>query len=276
MPKMTMDAAWVPALFELDVTYPKKVSILVDKFDRTFVPEDEIRIVVMWEPTGHLVSEVMQYPDFYSYVLTYHDYILQNNPQAHFFIGITVFVDHNIQHDKRFGVSTVVGHKTKSTFPGYKMRHELWFKQEQIKIPKDFYLSGGKHFEGDIISTLWGDINTRGQKRLHGNKDVVFDNMFHIAIENVHMDNFFTEKITDCFMTKTVPVYKGAKNIGGFFNPNGILSFDTVDEAIAICNNLTMDRYFDMMPSIEENYQRALKYVDYNKQLIERILEVLP
>jgi hypothetical protein len=276
MHKMVLNAAWVPALVELDITYPKRVNILVDKFDRSFVPEDEIRIVVIWEPTGHFVSDVMTYPDFYSYVFTYHDYILKNNPKAHFFMGITIFVDPHRTHDKRFGVSTVVGHKTRSIFPGYKMRHELWFRQEEIKIPKEFFLSGEAHYKERYIPTLWGDIDVEGQRRIKDSKDEVFDTMFHIAIENAHMDNFFTEKITDCFMTRTVPIYIGAKNIGDFFDARGIISVNSIDEAIRVCNTLTEEDYHSMSEAIEINYKRSLEYADYNKLLTKKILEVLP
>jgi hypothetical protein len=217
----------------------------------------------------------MAYPDFYTHVFTYHQYILDNNPKAHFFIGITIFVTPAIEHIKRFSVSTVVGHKTGSTFPGYRMRHELWHKQEQITIPRDFYLSGGNHYKDDIIPTVYGNINASNQKRLHGTKDEVFDSMFHIAIENAHMDNFFTEKITDCFMTKTIPIYIGASNIGQFFNIDGIIRAKNVDEVIGICNTLTPEYYASKQVAIEDNYQRSLKYIDYNKMLVKRVLEVL-
>ena len=272
---MRLHGSWLDAVYELDAFYPKKVNILVDKFQRDFPPEDEVRIIVMWEPDGRIISEVMQYPDFYDYVFTYHQYVLDNNPKAHMFLGVTMFADPAVKHEKRFGVSTVVGHKTGSTFPGYDMRHRLWFRQEEISIPKEFYLSGGNHFGGEFIKTAHGNINVKGQKRLHGTKDEAFSTMFHIAIENAHMDNFFTEKICDCFLTKTVPIYVGAKNIGEFFNAEGILQADSVDDIIAICNVLNEKDYYDMSFAIEENYQKALGYVDYNKMLTKRVLEVL-
>ena len=38
--------------------------------------------------------------------------------------------------------------------------------------------------------------------------------MYSIVIENDQYDDYFTEKITDCFSTGTIPVYYGTENIG--------------------------------------------------------------
>ena len=39
--------------------------------------------------------------------------------------------------------------------------------------------------------------------------------MFHIAIENVSQRSYFSEKLLDCFLTRTVPVYWGCHaNLG--------------------------------------------------------------
>jgi hypothetical protein len=38
--------------------------------------------------------------------------------------------------------------------------------------------------------------------------------MYSVAIENVSEDNWFTEKLIDCFATDTVPIYWGCPNLG--------------------------------------------------------------
>ena len=42
--------------------------------------------------------------------------------------------------------------------------------------------------------------------------------MFQIATENVQKEFYFTDKILDCAITGTVPIYWGPKNIGNFFS----------------------------------------------------------
>jgi len=81
--------------------------------------------------------------------------------------------------------------------------------------------------------------------------------MFHIAIENIKRDNFYTEKILDAFLTKTIPIYYGCPNIGEFFNSDGIITFDNETQAIDICNSLTEDDYYKRVNAINENYKIA-------------------
>lgn len=275
MPKMLLNGSWLPANYQIDYDYPKRVEIMVDKFKASPVPFNEIRIILLWEPTLYVVSNVMMYPNFYSYVFTYHDFILDNNEKAVYFMGVTTFVDPNIPHEKKFAVGTVVGDKRSPVFPGYKKRHELWFKRNQVTIPKEFYLSGKSRYTKPIIHTAYGDIVIEGELTVQQDKDHVFNTMYHIAIENVFLKNWFTEKIVDCFLTRTIPIYIGCENIGEYFNTDGIIHVKSVDEAIAVCNTLTPEYYNARLDAIEDNFNRSLKYKNFNKMLGEKVLEVL-
>jgi hypothetical protein len=78
--------------------------------------------------------------------------------------------------------------------------------------------------------------------------------MFHIGVENVNTDNWYTEKITDAFATKTVPVYWGCPNLGDLgYDEKGILRFNTIPELISLVNSLTPEKYYSMMPYIKYN-----------------------
>ena len=47
-------------------------------------------------------------------------------------------------------------------------------------------------------------------KKISHSKDkteLFIDSMFHIAIENNKAINYFTEKLIDCFVSKTIPIY---------------------------------------------------------------------
>lgn len=84
--------------------------------------------------------------------------------------------------------------------------------------------------------------------------------MFSVTIENNKQDYYFTEKIIDCFLTGTVPIYYGCPSIGKFFNINGIIVIDSLDDIIRILPTITVDLYNQMKPYIEENYKTAQKY----------------
>ena len=48
------------------------------------------------------------------------------------------------------------------------------------------------------------------------------DSMFHVAIENTSHKNYFTEKLHDCILTHTIPIYWGCPNISEFYNTDGL------------------------------------------------------
>lgn len=145
------------------------------------------------------------------------------------------------------------------------MRKKIHYKQTKIINPIDFY-----------ISRFLGVENFNNNKILGDFKDSLFDSQFHICIENSKQKNYFTEKIMDCFVTKTVPIYWGCPNICDFFDTNGIIIVNNFNEIIDICNNLTDKSYYKMLPGIENNFLFSKEYVDLNKnveKLIQKILK---
>ena len=99
--------------------------------------------------------------------------------------------------------------------------------------------------------------------------------MFHVAVENVKENNWYTEKIGEAFCTKTVPIYWGCPNIGDYYDERGIIKFNTIEELTYIVNNLTEEKYNEMKPYIDYNYEVAFhdnlsnKIDMFFKELIE-------
>jgi len=78
--------------------------------------------------------------------------------------------------------------------------------------------------------------------------------MFNIVIENVNYNNWYN-KIGDNFATRTVPIYWGCPNLAKFgYDEKGIIRFNNKEELLDIINNLTPEKYYEMLPSIEHNY----------------------
>jgi hypothetical protein len=88
------------------------------------------------------------------------------------------------------------------------------------------------------------------------------DFAFSLAIENHIQTNYFSEKIMDCFMTGTIPIYCGASKLGNYFNMDGVITFDTEDEVKKIINELTMDKYNEKINAVNENYKLAKQFID--------------
>ena len=103
---------------------------------------------------------------------------------------------------------------------------------------------------------------------------VLANSQYGIAIENFSHRGFFTEKILDCFLLKTIPIYWGCSNIGDFFDIDGIITFDNVDDLIYKVNNLDEDFYESKKEIITKNWRLALDYVYYEKNIVDKVKEI--
>ena len=98
--------------------------------------------------------------------------------------------------------------------PGHRYRHELANAILSTDLPIDIY---GR---GCIF-----DMYKQGDPRIKGTfeKYEPYDGYeFHICIENVQSNHYFSEKIINSLLTNTTPVYLGCKNIDMYF-PDKVL-----------------------------------------------------
>ncbi len=115
-------------------------------------------------------------------------------------------VDHPIGKKEK-DISCIAS--TKSFLPGHKKR--LRFVEELKKVDL-----GIDHF-GHGTNPI-------------GNKwDGLFPYKFSLAIENSSLPDYWTEKISDCFMAYTIPIYYGCTNIHEYFPEGSILHVDVDD-----------------------------------------------
>lgn len=94
----------------------------------------------------------------------------------------------------------------------------------------------------------------RGFNEIENKEDGLRDYCFSFALENATYSNMFTEKITDCFMTGTIPIYYGIENIGDYFNPDGII---TLTEDFKI-EDLSFELYNSKIESVKENLRLSM------------------
>jgi len=93
--------------------------------------------------------------------------------------------------------------------------------------------------------------------RIDSKTPLFVDSMFHICIESSNHNNYFTEKIIDSLISKTIPIYWGCPNINDYFDGGGILNFQNLEELKIIIDNLTPDIYHQKIESVENNYKIA-------------------
>jgi hypothetical protein len=100
----------------------------------------------------------------------------------------------------------------------------------------------------------------------------LFQDQFHIAFENCREKNYFTEKLMDCFITKTIPIYYGCPNIEEFFDIEGMIVVGSAEECISACNNLDHSYYMSRIKHVNNNFQKCKQYVkDFTTRIYEAI-----
>jgi hypothetical protein len=252
----------------IDIDTEKDVEVYIDEFNTTDVPVGVIRIVILEESLkGDLISLAYDHREAYTYLLTYHQELLNDNPKAMLFHStINSWIHGYTFPEKKFCVSALIGGRDDPRQKGYGLRHQLWRNRGAIVMPKDFYLSS---------AVPWKEANYSENKVLGESKFPLFDSQFHIAIENTKIDNYFSEKLLDCFQTKTVPIYYGCTNTHEYFNVDGILFVDNLRDIINVCRGLTPETYNSMLPSIEDNFNRSEKWKDCTGRVEAKVRELI-
>jgi hypothetical protein len=159
---------------------------------------------------------------------------------------------------------------------GHKFRHKLY---NNLKVRSEGH--NIVHLFGGISNNMFGvkkGCHLLGYKGNDWNdkSEALNDFMFSIVIENDQYDDYFTEKITDCFATGTIPVYYGTKNIGNYFNTDGIIEIPN-DETLVdfiITNRLNKDLYYSKMDAIEDNLERVKNMQLADDMLFDKIQEL--
>lgn len=96
------------------------------------------------------------------------------------------------------------------------------------------------------------DLYGNGFNPIKLKDDGLKDYMFSVAIENDKYDDYFTEKILDCFATGTIPIYYGTDNIGKYFNIDGIIKIDDFN-----IDDLNSDFYYSKIDAIIDNFEKV-------------------
>ena len=93
------------------------------------------------------------------------------------------------------------------------------------------------------------------------NKVLAFkDFRYSIAIENSQMDWYWTEKLVDPILCGCIPIYWGLPDIGKYWNADGIISWNTVDDLAKILDTIGDEDYERRMEAVKDNYDRARAY----------------
>lgn len=194
-------------------------------------------------------SEILEHCNLINTIYTFDDDIIDMCPNASPFV---------------FGSSWVLcdreGNKieTKSEFYDFYNIKNKKYKISFIKSPKNI-LEGHKLRHLVMLNDFKGEIfipNNYIQCKI----PLFTDSMFHLCIENSRHNNYFTEKLIDCFISKTIPIYWGCPNISKYFNLDGMIIVNNIDDIQRVVHSLTMEDYYSRIDAVIENFKLSQQY----------------
>jgi hypothetical protein len=246
---------------------PKGSAIIIDTAHQ-FAPDFK-NFFVQLEPEVIKPQEqyLIENHDKYTYIITYNENVLKACPNARRYFYGTTWIKPSIYetHDttrKRFQISHIAGSKKINNAPGHILRQIIHHSQPKLRdFPITFFRSGNQR-------PLIADHG--GNPILGEEKTALFEKyQYAFVTENNRTPNYFTEKLIDCLLMKTIPIYYGAPNISSIFDTTGWILLETgsIKEIQEKMATLRPTSYADSYSVVLKNYQTALSYNDVYKNI---------
>ena len=243
--------------FEWDRVVPNSNENLVvtDNFLTSNLPPSKNKIAWLIEPIcvapqhyNYVINNLMKF----DYILTHEKTLLELDYNTKFIPFGCCWIPEEEQevYDKTKNISVISSNKTFTD--GHKLRHEVIQKF------------------GDKM-----DVFGRGYDPIEFKIDGLKDYRFSVVIENCKRDYWFTEKLIDCFATGTIPIYWGCPSIGDFFNTDGMLIFDSMDELEYILDKCNEDLYNSKLDEIKDNFEKSKNFLLPDEHVYKFIKENL-
>jgi len=167
---------------------------------------------------------------------------------------------------KEFKVSSWAATKLFPGVPGHHLRAVLYFNQKLFPENFVFFRTSRPYpYPPPPLGPILPDINNNP---FFENKVPLFETFqFAITIENSKQKNYFTEKIIDCLVARSIPIYWGCPNISEFFDTSGWIFFDDSDDLLKKISILDENYYSRYIETINNNFLEAMKYSNEHENI---------
>jgi hypothetical protein len=198
-----------------------------------------------------------------------------------YFDRVYTFWDHkygsNIIHEQ----TSLPWHinKTYDQLMGLK-KSDLGNKQDKLSwVTSNASSKQGHHLRLSFLdhlnrSALAFDLFGKGFQFIEDKFDGIFPYKYSIAIENYSCDHYWTEKIADCYLSWTMPIYYGAMKILDYFPKESLLLIDPADPetSIAEVKRKMADNYWEKnLSAIEEARELILNKYQFFPNIASKI-----
>ena len=236
-----------------------------DAKHKIFVNVNEPSTSAWVEQADHVIAN----QHHYTKIVTSNPKILENCSNAVFLAYGTTWLNKSKHHPDSLGTFTEeLGNIPKENSVsmlcgalsgklGYSVRHTIWNHRKNIPAKLNFYSSTRFPIPGEQLLP--------DDDKIH-----LFKSMYSVVVESSSEPNYFSEKLIDCLITKTIPIYWGCPNISDFFdtsywiNPQRILTTE-----------YTETYYKENLEKINYNFEKAKQHcVNFVDRIIKAAGEI--
>ena len=245
---------------------PEEGEDYIECFDDLFLrkckvinPEKSIALVHEPRPLQPKVYEYIEehYND-YKYVFCHDSKLLKTLPNAKLVMWTKIWnCDfHNDEKDFKHPISMVASWKEVSEL---RIKRKKLAYEMKKKIDTYGTFDGGEWVRPDVVYAKYP---------------------FSIVIENYRDDWWITEKICNCFVCNTVPIYLGGSKAAEIFNPDGIIFVDSIEEIKEAVDYLlkgdnARTEYESRKEAIADNRERVKKFDTFENWFFREYGELL-
>jgi hypothetical protein len=223
-----------------------------------------------------LISYVSKNASQFHTIMTYDHDLLVRCPNTRFYIAAQTWISHEYYQKidvslKEYKISTLAGSKCINQSAGHLFRQAIHYGQQELaRFPITFFRSS---VQQPPLPDLGNNPFLVANTSTHSKEDLFHTFQFAIVIENTTQRNYFSEKLIDCLITKTIPIYYGGVNIHQFFNTTGwiILPTTSMEDLASHLETLRPEYYASYQEIIEQNYEKAIAYSDFYRNLNQSI-----
>jgi len=187
----------------------------------------------------HVYDWIEQNNKLFDYVLTFDQLLIDKGENYLYYPHGRCWIHHYNNEEKSKLCSTFASVKAQAL--GHRLRHQI---VDRFKNTYNIDCFGG--YPKNYIEKKEDGLN---------------EYYFSVTIENAIVPGYWTEKLVDCFATKTIPIYWGDKtSVNKFFDEDGIIYFNTIDELGDILDKLTPELYNEKIEAVEKNFNLVEEY----------------
>jgi len=186
----------------------------------------------------HIYDWIEQNNKLFDFVLTFDEYLLSKGENYLYYPHGRCWINNYEEIDKDNKVSIIASGK--NTTEGHQLRHKV--------IDRFKYNIG---------------VYGYGYKPVENKEESLSEYMYSVTIENCRQKGYWTEKIVDCFATKTIPIFWGDDAVNDFFDSDGIIYFNDIKELGDILKDLENNGekiYNSKKAAIEKNFNLVETY----------------